>query len=175
MILSEGDIQINFTDAIDALVFDQSDPRLPNYHGIRKMTRVDFIVELTDAILFVELKDPANPKATKAGLLKFYDKLRCGELGEVFYSKFVNTFFYRWAEKKIKKPLYYINLVTIAHEETLNLSDEIEKKLPPIGLPVDRWERPVLKNCQVFNIETWNDSFPKWPAVRISSKEVVSR
>lgn len=175
MKLSEGDIEINFTDAVDAFVFDQSDPELPNFHGIGQMSRVDFIVELRDAVLFVELKDPSNPSVTQSSLLKFHDKLSNGELCRVFYSKFVNTFFYRWAEKKIKKPLYYINLVTIADEETLNLSDEIGKKLPPIGLPVSRWERPILENCQVFNIETWNNNFPKWPAVRISTKEAVSR
>jgi hypothetical protein len=175
MKLAEGDIQIDFTDAIDALIFDQSNSALPNFHGIGRMSRVDFIVELREAILFVELKDPGNPRATRMGLRRFYDKLNSGVLGESFYSKFVNTFFYRWAEKKIKKPLHYINLVTIADEETMPLSDEIAHKLPPTGLPVSRWERSVLENCQVFNLETWNSNFPKWPAMRISSKRALPK
>ena len=48
-----------------------------------------------------------------------------------------------------------------------NFSDEIAKKLPPMGKSVPRWKRQLADNCQVFNIELWNASFPKWPVVRL--------
>jgi Holliday junction resolvase-like predicted endonuclease len=69
--LRERDIEIEFSDAIDALVFDQMKPDHPNYHGIGEMHRVDFIEEFEEAIVFVEVKDPANPKAEARGLGKF--------------------------------------------------------------------------------------------------------
>ena len=42
MKLRERDIEIDFTSAIDALVFDQMKRNQPNYHGIGEMCRVDF-------------------------------------------------------------------------------------------------------------------------------------
>lgn len=63
MKLRERDLEIDFTNAIDAIVFDQMKADQPGYHGIGQMHRVDFVVELEEAILFVEVKDPGNPKA----------------------------------------------------------------------------------------------------------------
>jgi len=60
-------------------------------------------------------------------------------------------------------------LVTFEDNELLpNFSDEIAKKLPPMGKSVPRWKRQLVENCQVFNIELWNASFPKWPAARVA-------
>jgi hypothetical protein len=36
-----------------------------------------------------------------------------------------------------------------------------------MGKAVPRWKRQLAENCQVFNIELWNQSFPKWPAARV--------
>jgi len=49
-----------------------------------------------------------------------------------------------------------------------NFSDEIANKLPPMGKSVPRWQRQLAENCQVFNIDLWNQSFPKWPATRVA-------
>ena len=48
MKLTERDIEIDFTDAQDAFVFDQMVKTLPKYHGIGQMHRVDFIVDMPD-------------------------------------------------------------------------------------------------------------------------------
>ena len=172
MKLSEGDLEIDFTDAINGFVFDQMKPELPDFHGIAAMHRVDFVVEVEDAIIFVEVKDPCNPKARSEGLEKFNGGLEDGTLSDTFVSKFIDSFLYRWAEREINKQVYYINLVTLDAELLPNFGDEIFKKLPPMGKAVPRWKRQVVENCQVFNIETWNENFPKWPVIRRS--EVIS-
>jgi hypothetical protein len=172
MKLRERDLEIDFTDAIDAIVFDQMKSNQPNYHGIAEMHRVDFVVELEAAILFVEVKDPGNPRAQAEGLEKFFAELKSGTLGDTFAAKFIDTFLYRWAEERLHKPVYYISLVTFEDSELLpNFSDEIAKKLPPMGNVMPRWKRRLAENCQVFNIELWNQSFPKWPATRIAPAE----
>lgn len=169
MTLREGDLEIEFAGAIDGFVFDQMKPSLPNFHGIAHMHRVDFVVELTEAIVFVELKDPGHPKAQSEGLAKFNAELVDGTLCQNFASKFVDSFFYRWGENQLNKPIHYLSLVTLETPLVMNLSDEISRKLPPRGKPVARWERSVLENCQVFNIETWNENFPAWPVRRLST------
>lgn len=171
MILREGDLEFNFTNAIDAIEFDEmkkANKHLPNYHGIGEMSRVDFVVEVDDAIVFIEIKDPDNPKAQEKGLESFYNDLNSGKLSDIFASKFVDTFFFRWAEDKLNKPIYYINLVTFDEPLTVVLSDEIMKKLPPSGLRSKRWTKAIYENCQVFNLEMWNNHFKKWPVKRIS-------
>lgn len=172
MKLRERDLEIDFTDAIDAIVFDQMKSNQPNYHGIAEMHRVDFVVELEAAILFVEVKDPGNPRAQAEGLEKFFAEVKSGTLGDTFASKFIDTFLYRWAEERLHKPVHYISLVTFEDSVLLpNFSDEIAKKLPPMGKVMPRWKRRLAENCQVFNIELWNQSFPKWPATRIAPAE----
>lgn len=167
MKLKERDIEIDFTDAIDAIVFDQMKSDQLNYHGIGEMHRVDFVVEFNEAIVFVEVKDPGNPSAQSKGLKKFQDELNNGTLSSTFASKFIDSFFYRWAEDKLSKTIHYINLVTLEGELLPNLSDEIAGKLSPSGKNSPRWQRHPIQNCQVFNIETWNENFPKWPVTRI--------
>lgn len=169
MKLRERDIEIDFTNAIDTLVFDQMKADQPNYHGIGEMHRVDFIVELEEAILFVEVKDPDNPKAQEKGLKKFRDELNDGTLSSTFASKFIDSFFYRWAEDKLSKTVHYLSLVTLESEVLPNFSDEIAKKLPPVGKVSPRWGRHPVQNCQVFNLETWNENFPKWPVTRVAA------
>ncbi|MGR3303632.1 MAG: hypothetical protein ACUZ8I_14195, partial [Candidatus Scalindua sp.] len=113
MILTDNrDLTFDFTDAVDAFVFDQMDPSKENYHGISEMHRVDFVVELEKAILFVEVKDPDNPNAQQDGVEKFLEKLEDGTLGNSFAKKLMDSFVYRWAEKKTNKPLHYLNLIT---------------------------------------------------------------
>lgn len=169
MKLRERDLEIDFTNAIDAIVFDQMKADQPGYHGIGQMHRVDFVVELEEAILFVEVKDPGNPKAQAEGLAKFHGELQDGTLSDTFAAKFIDTFLYRWAEECLHKPVHYISLVTLEDSELLpNFSDEIARKLPPMGKSVPRWKRQLVENCQVFNIELWNASFPNWPAARVA-------
>lgn len=172
MKLRERDLEIDFTDAIDAIVFDQIKSNQPNYHGIAEMHRVDFVVELEAAILFVEVKDPGNPREQVEGLEKFFAELKSGTLGDTFAAKFIGTFLYRLAEERLHKPVHCISLVTFEDSELLhNFSDEIAKKLPPIGKVMPHWKRRLAENCQVFNVELWNRSFAKWPANRIAPAE----
>lgn len=169
MKLRERDLEIDFTDAVSAIVFDQMKADQPGYHGIGQMHRVDFVVELEAAIIFVEVKDPGNPKAHAEGLAKFHGELQDGTLSDTFAAKFIDTFLYRWAEECLQKPVHYVSLVTLEDNELLpNFSDEIAKRLPPMGKSVPRWKRQLVENCQVFNIELWNASFPKWPAARLA-------
>lgn len=169
MKLNERDIEIDFTDAIDALVFDQMKSSQPNFHGIGEMHRVDFIVEFSEAIVFVEVKDPSNPKAQAKGLEKFQQELNDGTLSSTFASKFIDSFFYRWAEDKLSKTVHYLSLVTLDGEVLPNLSDEIARRLSPAGKSSIRWQRHPVQNCQVFNMETWNENFPKWPVTRLTA------
>ena len=168
--LTEGDLSIEFTDALNGFVFDQMDANLPNYHGIVQMGRVDFIVEIEEALIFIEIKDPSNPNAQTKGKEKFLKQLEKGELADTFAQKFIDSFIYRWAENEVNKPIRYICLVTLDQALLINLTDKIKEKLPPMGRETPRWKRKLYEICLVLNIESWNQLFAPWPVKRISSE-----
>lgn len=170
MILKERDLEFNFSNAVDAIVFDEmKNKSAANYHGVAEMHRVDFVVELEENIVFVEVKDPGSPKAREEGLQKFYDELKDGTLAETFVSKYTESFLYRWAEDKLDKPVHYLSLVTLDEELLGNLTDGIVCKMPPMNKSVPRWKKRFVNNCQVFNIDSWNENFPKWPVKRVEA------
>ena len=169
MKLQEKDLEFHFQNVINAMKFDQMESSLPNYHGIDEMHRVDFIVELENSILFVEIKDPECPNCTEESKQKFYTKIQNGKIYDTFASKFIDTFLYRWAEEELTKPIHYISLVTGLDEaQTLNFAEQIEKKLPPLGKNVPRWKKKLFNSCLVFNFETWNAINEQWPVIRVS-------
>ncbi len=48
----------DFTDAIDAFIFDEKNKNKAHYHGLSQaMKAVDIIVELDNDYLFIEIKD----------------------------------------------------------------------------------------------------------------------
>lgn len=109
MKLKEGNLEFDFNNVIDGFKFDETDNTSPHYHGLTHcMKGVDFIVELKDAWLFIEIKDPGNPQATVERRAKFEEKITSGILITELVQKYRDTFLYRWAEKKIDKPIKYI-------------------------------------------------------------------
>ncbi|WP_180108073.1 hypothetical protein [Acinetobacter sp. YH12085] len=171
MKLKERDLEFTFSDAIDAIIFDEmNDKSAANYHGVGAMHRVDFVVEFEEAIVFVEVKDPGNPKARTEGLQQFYDDLANDVLAKTFVAKYIESFIYRWAENRLDKPVHYLSLVTMDEELLGNLTDGIMRKMPPMNKAVPRWKRQFVNNCQVFNIDSWNENFPKWPVKRVDAK-----
>ena len=36
----------------------------------------------------------------------------------------------------------------------------------PDGTKSRRWNKSLVQNCRVVNLDEWNENFPKWPAAR---------
>lgn len=149
----------DFMDAIDAFVFDEKDKNLPTYHGLsHAMKAVDIIVELENDYLFIEVKDFYSPDDYKNG--DCFNHLR-----NVLKYKYRDTFLYRWAERKIDKPVRYICILALENALISRMNKEIRIQLP-LSRPVERWERSIVDSCVVLNEERWNHNFPKWPVSR---------
>ena len=163
----------DFTDALDAFVFDEKNKAKPTYHG-QPMKAVDIIAEFPDAYLFVEMKDFDDPatydtkdfsteeelKAKRDGFkwLKNYLKYKCRD-----------SFLFRHAEEKVDKPIHYICLLTFDNALNTAMLKALQRELP-VGLASRRWKHDIVKSCQVVNVAKWNENFPKWP-VRHTSTE----
>lgn len=156
-----------FTDAVNAFVFDEKDKSKATYHG-QPMKAVDVLVELADAYLFVEIKNFDDPKAYDTGTFTDEDDLKKRRDGFKWLKnylkyKYRDSYLYRHAEEKVDKPIHYICLLNFDNALNATMSKALKKELP-IGRASTRWKRELVHSCQVMNLKKWNQSFPKWPA-----------
>ncbi|MBX9724059.1 MAG: hypothetical protein K2X81_21815 [Candidatus Obscuribacterales bacterium] len=165
MILQEADLEFNFTDALSVLKFDDKAHALTHC-----MKAVDFVVELPDVWLFVEVKDPSHPRAHPLAVEEFRVEATTGELRKAIIAKFRDTFLYRWAENKLDKPVHFLSLITFEEALLSTFQDDLRKHLPFTGS--ERWSRQMALSCHVINMNAWNRNFPKWPVRRLSSTRV---
>ena len=164
--LCEGNLQITFPRDAEARKFDD-----PKSHGLSNcMKAVDFIVEEADRVLFIEIKDPDDPNAEETRRKEFVHKFFSGSLDNDLKYKYRDTFLYRWASGGVDKPIYYWVIVALHKLTEVELSsrtDDLRRKLPLHGPPTGKWNRPIVADCMVFNIATWNRHQPRFPLSRI--------
>ena len=167
--LQENDIQIDFVGAQQAMKFDQNDSDHPEYHDLQNMPRVDFIVEMKDSIYFVEVKDPGRPDAVDVGAINFLNKIEDGTLVDSLFKKYLYSFLFRWAERRLEKSVHYVSLITLDSPMLLPIIDGLERQRTILSTKSLRWGREPLASCQVHNIDTWHVMFPNWPVTRLSA------
>lgn len=172
MIISTDEFSFDFTDAVDAFVFDEKDSAKPTFHGA-PMKGVDIVVELTDAYIYVELKeydDYSNYDILRANTSEDKKKTNASFawLKEYLKYKFRDSYLYRYAESKVDKPVHYICLITFDNALNNRLKKQLKMELP-VGKAAVRWHREIAASCQVVNLETWNRNWSqKWPVTRLA-------
>lgn len=167
--LEENGLQIDFVGAKHAMKFDQNDPDHPEFHDLQNMPRVDFIVEMEDSIYFIEVKDPGRPDAVDVGGTKLLKKIVDGTLEASLIEKYLFSFFFRWAERRLEKTVHYVSLITLESPLLQPIIDGLERQLINLSKKSVRWNREPLASCQVHNIETWQAVFPDWPVTRLAA------
>ena len=135
------------------------------------MKAVDFIIELADKIVFVEVKDPSDvPVAHANQTAEYVRKFLSGTIDTDFYYKCRDSFLYEWLAGRIGKPVYYYVLIAVENLTEADLvlrSDALKRNLPtrpPDGIA---WTNSFVKDCMVFNIATWNRYLPQFAVARI--------
>ena len=164
-VLTEGNLQLTVNGAVTARKFDDGN------HGLSHcMKAVDFIVELSDSYLYIEFKDPQHPTAPSQQAQAYEEQFKSGLIDEDLKYKYRDTFLYEWASGRADKPVDYFVLIaseTLADSMLLSRGNDLERKLPVLGPAAQPWERPIVRSCSVFNIETWNRNFPEYPISRL--------
>ena len=164
-VLQERDLQITINHAEAARRFDGPDHRLTHC-----MKAVDFVIELSDRLLFVEFKDPQHPGATSQSRQDFINNLQSGSLDEELKYKYRDSFVYEWAAGRASKPIYYMVLIaldTLTSADLDRRTNDLKRKLPA-RVP-SNWVRSIVQDCAVFNLDSWNARFPNFQVSRLSS------
>ena len=164
--LTEGNLQITFPRHVNVRHFDN-----PDSHGLSQyMKSVDFIVEENDRILFIEFKDPDDPRARAEAREKFVDNFRSGKLTEDLKYKYRDSFLYEWASNNIGKPVYYwvlVGMEKVTEADLLARTDDLKRRLPVLGPRSGVWTRQIVADCMIFNVQTWNRHLPDFPVSRL--------
>ena len=161
----EGNLRITFPRNANVRKFDD-----PTTHGLSCMKAVDFIVEESNRLWFMEFKDPEHPNATEKNKKEFTNRFKSGKLDDDLKYKYRDSFLYEWASERADKPIHYCVLIGIANltgAELLTRMEELKRKLPLHGPLSGTWQRPIVARCAVFNIAAWNRSLPRFPVERI--------
>ena len=166
--LIERDLQITINDhVVNAHRFDN-----PDTHGLSHcMSAVDFLVELAESYLFIEIKDPQAPQVPGQETSRFYQSFVREQLDEEFKSKYRDSFLYEWASGRANKPVHYLVLIGLdflTKAELARRTVALEQKLPSLGPGAIAWERPIVESCSVFNISSWNEALQNYPVARLS-------
>ncbi len=166
--ITERDLQVSFDDASGGRKFDGDD------HGLSHcMKAVDFIVEFDDRYLFIEFKDPQNPKAPEERGREFIEDLKSSRLDCELRYKYRDSFLYEWASGRADKPIHYIVVVAwdgLSPADLMTRADALKRLLPRKGPKSGSWSRPIVADCVVFNLDSWNRIFPRYPIIRLSSR-----
>ena len=168
-ILSEGELEFTFEDAISARKFDGADHRLSHC-----MKAVDFIVEFADRYLFVEVKDPQHSRARERDSRRWINRFTSSGLDQDLLYKYRDSFLYEWASGRADKPIVYVALIALDTLDSALLQTrqrDLGNSLPLQGPGSQTWVRPFVSACLVLNVESWNRSFPAHPVRRVEDSD----
>ena len=166
-VLAEDDLQITLPTGMIGRKFDDQ-----TNHGLSHcMKAVDFIVELTDRIYFIEFKDPDNPKAKPTDSAAFIKSFMSGAIDNDLKIKYRDSWLYEYAEGRATKPIYYLVLIganALSDADLLTRTDALKRQLPMNGPKGSAWSKPFVAGCAVMNLAAWNKALPHLPASRVS-------
>jgi hypothetical protein len=151
--LTEGQLEFTFAGELAAFKLDDQ-----STHGLSHcMKAVDFVVEFTDHVLFVEVKDPDNTNARPKQRQKFAEKLESGKLTHDLCQKYRDSWLYQWAKKPPEKPIRYVVLLQLLPLQPLalmSLADGLRRQLPLSG--ASSWKRQLAESVNILDLNAWN-------------------
>ncbi len=163
--LREGNLEFTSPANVMARKFDSAS------HGLSHcMKAVDFIIEEPHRTVYVEIKDPAHPKAKPKNREEFVSSYQSGRLNEQLKYKYRDSFLYEWASENCSKPIHYFVLIaldSIEPAELLVLSDRLGSSLPIKINKTVPWKKSIAKECMVFNMNSWNKHLPNYSVTRL--------
>jgi len=166
-ITDDGDIKITLPDHVVARRFDDST------HGLSHcMKAVDYIIEMKERIVFLEIKDPDNPKAKSENCTIFLKSLRSGKIDSELKTKFRDSFLYEWACGRTEKPIHFWFLIgaeMLDSGQLIRRTESLKSQLPIYGPAGKPWKNTFVAGCLVMNLSAWNKQLIDFPATRLST------
>jgi hypothetical protein len=173
--MQEGELEFDFGMAT-AEKFD--DPAKQRPQG---MQFVDFLIEESERLILLEIKDPSRRKAkggnakAEAALererIQFVEKLRNnGWIADELTPKARDSYTYLHLMRRDDKPILYVLLLgtdRLPFDAVPLLPDFKDRLLARLRQEMDQpWLRQYVSDCLVLTEQTWPIAFPDYPLTR---------
>lgn len=163
----EGEYCFDFVNSIAAFKADE-----PTYCGL---LGVDFIVELSDKFLFVEVKNIDNTKTSNEERKKWMEQLKTQKNSPFLFEmgvKFKDTILRNWAnENYFNKPIWYIVLLQFNRINAATrvwFTEQLSGYLPTCFNKRNGFTKVVqIKKRAVLNINEWHKAYPEFSITAI--------
>ena len=167
----EGDLEFDFSGSQHAERFDKRG--VPRPHG---MSLVDFVVEESERILLIEVKDPSDPNATGTVRQSWTKKLRKKPLiNESLVPKCRGSYAYLHLMERDSRPMLFIaclGLSKVKHDPALLVAFK-ERLLSRLRKEADRpWKRHYVYDCIVVTDANWSKHL-RYRLSRLSAKQTA--
>ncbi|MTK11717.1 MAG: hypothetical protein F8N39_06380 [Clostridiaceae bacterium] len=165
--LEEGRFRFDFSNALSKYKAD--DPTLNGLGG------VDFVVELNDKFLFIELKDIENSKVPAEKKKEWIEKLKVNKENLFLIDlgvKFKDTLIRGWArEENFDKPIWYLIIIQLKELDAvqkIKLTEDLTGKLPTTLKAKFGFKKEIkIKQRMILSIEEWKEKFPQFQVTEI--------
>lgn len=162
--ITEGALRIHAPDASRIRKFD--DPSV--HQALGPMKAVDFVIQVSDVTVYLEIKDADHPRASPENRRKFAEKLTRHKLDKSLKYKYRDTFLYEWCCGRAAQPIWFVVLLelsTLGTPELTARQHQLGKSLP-LSVP-SAWQRHFVTDVKVMNRQMWNVAFPAFRIDRI--------
>lgn len=166
-VLQEGNCCFDFSCCIAAYKVD-----MPTYSGLLS---VDFIVELEDKFLFIEVKNIDNPKTPAEERKEWIERLKIQKSNSFLFEmsvKFKDTILRKWAnEESLDKPIWYIIVLQFAAIDAKSriwLAENLSGHLPTCFTKKNGFKKTIkIKHWDILNVDDWKEKYPEFPLTEV--------
>ncbi|MBF0120186.1 MAG: hypothetical protein HQK79_15230 [Desulfobacterales bacterium] len=145
---------------------------IPTYNGLGG---VDFIIELKDRYMFIEVKDLENKNVPPENRAEWIRRLTIRNDNPFLTDlgvKFKDTIIRNWAKNiEFNKPIWFIvilQLYKLDARQKAKLSEDLSGKLPTCILERKGFKKNIIiKRREVISIEDWKNKYPEFPIQEI--------
>lgn len=134
------------------------------------MCLVDFVIEETDKIFLIEIKDPCRRKAPESNKKAFLKQLKQKTLiNKSLVPKARDSYTYLHLMERDNKPFFFVVVLGLDHlkfDEALLLTfqDRLRERIRKEA--AEPWKRKYIKDCIVVTTENWPKYFPEYGIAR---------
>jgi hypothetical protein len=163
--VQEEDLIFDVSSALRVEKFD--DKKL---HGNRSsMKKVDFIIEESERIVFLEVKDPDIPEASNVD--EFKESLKNGNLIYELAGKYRDSFLFALQRAELTKPVHYIVLISMDSLDKallVNMIDGLNRSIP---ISHRSWTNNLAASTVILKLDSYKQQFGDQSVWRASDFE----